>query len=167
MSVLAVVPCPDLVSVLLTVLCPDSSCVVCPLPWPLLAVLSSIVCQSVLTNHSICSGLCAQTLPAEVRLERRLRCAPAPERPLLTLVRGLGQQLESVSQRLARQQALSQQVARHGAATHRWLVLTLFIVAVLALCNAYLLYKSSGVCDLTQASRHRQAPRLAHGSVRP
>ncbi|XP_043217652.1 motile sperm domain-containing protein 2-like isoform X2 [Amphibalanus amphitrite] len=92
-----------------------------------------------------------RTLPAEVRLERRLRCAPAPERPLLTLVRGLGQQLESVSQRLARQQALSQQVARHGAATHRWLVLTLFIVAALALCNAYLLYKSSGVCDLTQA----------------
>ena len=71
------------------------------------------------------------------------------------LVRGLGQQLESVSQRLARQQALSQQVARHGAATHRWLVLTLVVVALLALCNAYLLYKSSGVCDLTQVGAQR------------
>ena len=87
-----------------------------------------------------------QTLPAEARLERRLRCCLAPERPLLTLVRGLDRQLESLSQRLVRQQTLTQQVARHGAATHRWLVLTLCVVAVLALCNAYLLYKATGVC---------------------
>ena len=89
---------------------------------------------------------CPQTLPAEARLERRLRCWLAPERPLLALVRGLDRQLEALSQRLVRQQTLTQQVARHSAATHRWLVITLCLVALLAICNAYLLYKAAGVC---------------------